>query len=296
MEIKYKDHSFIKRTKKLITQINEIVSDYKKQGYKMTLRQVYYQLVSKNIIKNRKSEYDRIGDIIKNARLAGLLDWDVIVDRTRQLKKHNHWSGPAEIVRSASYWYHINTRSDQPTYFEIWVEKDALASVLEPITDKHDVPLFVCRGFPSVSAKRIAADRFSRYEDQNPTLIYLGDHDPSGLDIPRELRESFDMFGAFFVEIKRVALNLMQIEKYSLPSYTTKKSDCRAEKYISEYGHKSWELDALRPDVLSELVEDTIDALTDHEKLNAKREIQSSHRTELREVADKMDDDFWNEC
>jgi hypothetical protein len=217
------------------------------------------------------------------------LDWDIIVDRIRHIFSFNHWENPGEIIRYFSHSYHIDTRIDQPIYVEIWCEKDALASVLEPICERHDVPLFICRGYPSITAKHDAAERLKQQEHQNPTVIYLGDHDPSGLDIPRELRESFDMFGCFFVEIRRIALTMTQIEQYSLPPNPAKRSDSRAAKYISEYGHQSWELDALTPDVLSELVDDEIKELTDYDKLNARRELQLSHRNELREIADRYD-------
>ncbi len=289
MKKKYKDVRFMPRTLSLIKEIDGIVIDYQRQGYEITLRQLYYQLVAKNIIRNKQSEYKRVGKITGEARKAGLLDWSIIVDRTRHIFKLNHWQDPGEIIRYFSHSYHIDTRIDQPTYIEIWSEKDALASVLEPICDKHDVPLFICRGYSSITAKHDAAKRFSRYEDRNPTVIYLGDHDPSGLDMPRELRGSFDMYECFFVEIRRIALNMTQIEEYSLPPNPTKSTDSRAAKYFAEHGYQSWELDALTPDVLSKLVDDTINELTDHAKLNARRELQLSQRNALREIADKYD-------
>lgn len=289
MKKKYKDVRFMPRTLSLIKEIDGIVIDYQRQGYEITLRQLYYQLVAKNIITNKQSEYKRVGKIAGEARKAGLLDWSIIVDRTRHIFKLNHWQDPGEIIRYFSHSYHIDTRIDQPTYIEIWIEKDALASVLEPICDKQDVPLFICRGYSSITAKHDAAKRFSRYEDRNPTVIYLGDHDPSGLDITRELRGSFDMYECFFVEIRRIALNRTQIKEYSLPPNPTKLSDSRAAKYIAEHGYQSWELDALRPDVLSKLVDNTINELTDYAKLNARRELQLSQRNELREIADRYD-------
>ena len=289
MKRKYKDIRFKPGTLRLIAKIDDIVEDYQRQGYEITLRQLYYQLVAKNIIRNKQSEYKRVGKITGEARKAGLLDWSIIVDRTRHISKLNHWQDPGEIIRYFSHSYHIDTRIDQPTYIEIWSEKDALASVLEPICDKHDVPLFICRGYSSITAKHDAAKRFSRYEDRNPTVIYLGDHDPSGLDMPRELRGSFDMYECFFVEIRRIALSMTQIEEYSLPPNPTKPTDSRAAKYFVEHGYQSWELDALRSNVLSKLVDDTINELTDHAKLNARRELQLSQRNELREIADRYD-------
>lgn len=290
MKRKYKDVKFTASTLELVELIDGIVADYECQGYVLTLRQLYYQLVCRNVIANRQSEYKRVGDIVGKARLAGLLDWDVIIDRTRELRKHSHWSGPAEIIRSASHWYHIDTRSDQPVYVEIWSEKDALASVLEPIVDKFDIPLFICKGYPSITSKRIAANRLAQHEDQNPTVIYVGDHDPSGLDIPRELRQSFDTFGCFFVAIRRIALTMLQVEEYSLPPNPAKLSDSRATRYIAEFGSRSWELDSLRPSVLSKLVEDAIDEFTDYEKLNSQREIQAEHRSMLRRIVDGIEE------
>jgi len=291
MKKTYIDHKFKAPALELIKEIDGIVTDYQRQGYEITLRQLYYQLVAKNIIRNKQSEYKQVGKITGEARKAGLLDWDIIVDRTRCISKFDHWRDPGEIIRYYSHLYHIDTRIDQPTYIEIWSEKDALASVLEPICDKHDVPMFICRGYSSITAKYQASKRLLRYEDRNPTVIYLGDHDPSGLDMPRELRESFDMYGCFFVEIKRIALTMTQIEEYSLPPNPTKSTDSRAAKYFAEHGNQSWELDALHPDVLSKLVDGEIDALTDHTKLAVQLEIQLSHREELRKIADRLDYD-----
>lgn len=177
----------------------------------------------------------------------------------------------------------------QPRYIEVWIEKQSLFSIVERVCDEHDVPIFVCRGYPSITAKHDAVKRLLRYEHRSPVILYLGDHDPSGLDIPRELRESFDLFGAFFVEIRRIALTMAQIGEYVLPPNPAKITDSRAKNYIRTYGRKSWELDALRPDVLSKIIDDEIEALTDHAKLNARRELQLSQRNELRETANGYD-------
>ena len=119
MKKKYKHHRFRASTLELIKLINEIVEDYDSQGYSITLRQLYYQLVSKNIITNKKSEYDRIGGIVGKARLAGLIDWDIIKDRTRRLSQCDHWENPGEVIRYYLHSYRIDTRIDQPTYIEI---------------------------------------------------------------------------------------------------------------------------------------------------------------------------------
>lgn len=294
MKKKYKAVRFMPRTLRLIEKIDDIVKDYQRQGYEITLRQLYYQLVSKNIIANKKREYKRLGKIVGKARIGGLLDWAAIEDRTRELSQFTHWDSPAERVRVAANSYHLDTRLTQPRYIEVWIEKQSLFSIVERVCDEHDVPIFVCRGYPSITAKHDATKRLLQYEHRNPVILYLGDHDPSGLDIPRELRESFDLFGAFFVEIRRIALTMAQIEEYALPPNPAKITDSRAKNYIRIYGQKSWELDALRPDVLSKIINDEIDALTDHAKLAVRREIQLLHRSELRKIADRYnygDDD-----
>ncbi|MBC8379673.1 MAG: hypothetical protein H8E62_10910 [Planctomycetes bacterium] len=294
MKIPYEKRRFQEPTLELIAKVNAIAEDYQAKGYKITLRQLFYQLVSRNIVPNLQKKYKSVGKHLVNARNAGLLDWDLIIDRTRGLSKYNHWDSPAEIVRSASHWYHIDTRMHQPHYIEVWCEKDALASILNPVSNKNDIPLLICRGYSSVTCKHDAANRLRRHED--PIILYLGDHDPSGEDMVNDIRNKFDLYGCGHVEVRRIGLNPDQIKQYNLPSQMAKKGDSRAEKFIEKHGKLSWELDALPPDALTQIVQDEIDLLTDYDKLEARRLIQNEHRNTLRRIAGKMEDGACDDC
>ena len=131
MKRRYIGKNFRNSSLALIDKANEIIEDYIAEGYDLTLRQLYYQFVARDIIANRQSEYSRLGSVINDARLAGLIDWNSIIDRTRNYESLGHWDSPASILQSAANSYHIDLREDQDEYVEVWVEKDALVGVIE---------------------------------------------------------------------------------------------------------------------------------------------------------------------
>ena len=190
----------------------------------------------------------------KITRLAGLIDWHSIVDRTRNLRGNGHWDKPEDVIASARYSYLLNKWDGQPNYVEVWVEKDALVDIVGQACIPLDTPYFSCRGYTSQSEMWSAAQRFidQSYRD-NRYIIHLGDHDPSGIDMTRDIQERLRMFGAD-VYVKRVALTMNQIETYNPPPNPAKLSDSRCGKYIDEYGDESWELDALEPSVITNLI------------------------------------------
>lgn len=260
---KYKDIRFHGKSLETIERVNAIVEEYEAQGYELTLRQVYYQLVARGFIPNNERSYKNLGSLINDGRLAGLIDWYAIVDRTRNLRRNSHWNCPEDVIDSARYSYMLDRWENQPNYVEVWVEKDALIGIVSQICRELDVPHFSCRGYTSQSEMWSAAQRFIRQNHrESRTIIHLGDHDPSGIDMTRDIQERMDMFGAD-VYVKRVALTMEQIEKFSPPPNPTKLSDARASGYIEEYGHECWELDALEPKVITSLIRDEVTALCD---------------------------------
>jgi len=241
----------------LIHRINTVIADYSKQGYSLTLRQVYYQMVARAIIENNERSYKNLGVLISDARLAGLIDWNAIEDRTRNLKSNSHWSNPAGIISSAAASYHIDHWRGQEFHVEVWVEKDALVGIVGQICGELDVSFFSCRGYVSQSEMWVAAQRLRGYQDagQQIILLHLGDHDPSGRDMSRDITDRLNTFGVDALDFQRIALNMDQIEQYNPPPNPTKVTDSRAQGYIEEFGYECWELDALEPRVLSELID-----------------------------------------
>jgi hypothetical protein len=265
-KIKYQDFTFRKSTLVIIEQANEILANYRAQGYNLTLRQLFYQFVSRGLIANKDTEYKKLGSIINDARLAGIIDWNAIVDRTRSLRDLSHWESPSDIIESAAYGYHYPKWSLQEYQPEVWVEKDALIGVVEQICNTLDVPCFSCRGYTSQTAMWDAAQRLKRHKFRHkiPYVIHLGDHDPSGMDMTRDITERLSTFGGY-IEVNRIALNWDQIQQYSPPPNPAKLTDARAEGYIAEYGEESWELDALEPSVIADLIEETVLGIRDEE-------------------------------
>lgn len=252
-----------------IEQVNWIVDDYLRQGYKLTLRQIFYQLVSRDLIENTVKSYKTLGDIVNDGRMLGLIDWDAIEDRTRQ--SHNAY-GHTEVhehnveiddIRTAVLreieGYYLHPWTNQPYYLEVWVEKSALEGIVRTAAEKYRAPYLATRGYPSVTLVKDAADRFIEHTEHGQlcVILHLGDHDPSGVDMTRDIGDRLATLGAG-VDVQRIALNMPQIKKYNPPPNPAKETDSRCSSYMRRYGGFSWELDALRPEVLSELIQSKI--------------------------------------
>ncbi len=312
-KIAYKQTRFNKTSKAIIAIANEILNDYWARGYDLTLRQLYYQFVAKAIIYNKESEYNRLKNVVNNARLAGLIDWNHITDRTRNLRRNSFWSSPEEGVKALADQYQIDKWKNQKTRVECfpantlivtstglipignvkpgdrvlthvnleiekdhsycapvsvhncWIEKDALVGVIAPICSQLDLPYFSCRGYTSQSEMWVAARRMEDY-NQDVVVLHLGDHDPSGIDMTRDIQERLDLFtDEGMILVKRIALTMEQIDQYDPPPNPCKITDSRAPTYVAEYGNESWELNALDPDVMVELIEAEVEKYRDDE-------------------------------
>jgi hypothetical protein len=273
----------------LIEQCNTIIDDYQSQGLRLTLRQLYYQLVSRNVIPNVERSYKNLSSLVTDARLAGKMDWAAIEDRVRRPRRASEWDSVADLVESALDSFRLPRWDGQKYYAELWVEKDALAGVLEPLAWDHHVTLMVNRGYSSASAMYDSANRFiHRGQRKRCVLFYLGDHDPSGEDMVRDVRDRLEMFGAE-VEVEKIALTMAQVKKYRPPPNPAKVSDPRAEAYIREHGASSWEVDALPPNVLRELITDAFDGILDREMMQEVIDREELGKEKLRKAAKRID-------
>jgi hypothetical protein len=289
--IAYVEKKFSAASLDLIRTADQICADYARQGFDLTLRQLYYQFVARGFIANKQTEYKRLGSIVNDARLAGLLDWNYIVDRTRNLRGLSHWKNPGSVIQSAAYGYRTERWADQPHRVEVWIEKDALVGVISSVCQRNDVDFFSCRGYTSQSELWGAARRMSRYErdGQKPVVIHLGDHDPSGVDMTRDIAERLELFGAQ-VDVRRIALNMDQVEAHRPPPNPAKLTDSRAQRYIREHGRSSWELDALEPSMLDRLIEDEIWAHRDADRWERATDSMERERSLLEAVAGRWDE------
>jgi hypothetical protein len=268
---------------RLIEHVNQIIAEYRAAGYTLTLRQVYYQLVAGAVIENTERCYKNVGNLINNGRLVGYIDWDAIEDRTRNVRTQPTWDSPAQILEIAAEQYRRDLWETQDNYLEVWVEKDALVAIVEDVASRFHVPCLSCRGYTSQTAMHDAAERFIKKSGQgkNCILIHLGDHDPSGLDMTRDISERLAGFGAR-VDVKRIALNRDQIDRYKPPVNPAKITDTRARTYIAEHGKHSWELDALPPEVIDALITKTIKISLDQKRFDVAKAQQESERQALR--------------
>jgi len=274
-----------------INKANAIIAEYAQQGYELTLRQLYYQFVSRDFIANNMREYKNLGDIINDARLAGLVDWEAIVDRTRNLQKLAHWDEPSDIISACANQYRIDKWADQPYRVECWIEKDALVGVIEGVCNELDIPFFSCRGYTSQSEMWSAAMRLKAHRkgEQTPLILHLGDHDPSGKDMTRDITDRLSEFSGGEIEVRRLALNMPQVTQYNPPPNPAKITDSRAEGYIAEFGDESWELDALEPAVITALIRDEVMAVRDAAKWAAQVADEDTQRTQLKKVSDQWE-------
>lgn len=274
----------------LLQNINEIIEEYLADDYTLTLRQLYYQLVSRDIIANKQSEYSKISSILVKGRMAGLVDWAAIEDRIR-VPYLPYWViDIPDAIQDTVSSYRLNRQKGQSTYIEVWVEKDALSGVLKRITSRYHVNLIVNRGYSSASAMYDAYKRFKRAERMSKTgaILYLGDHDPSGLDMLRDVTERLAEFGVT-PEIHHIALTADQIKEYNPPPNPAKITDPRAKWYLKNYGNTSWEVDALPPKVLSDLLVNTIEYFIDLEIYAAVLEQEKRDIEELEIFANDYD-------
>lgn len=262
----FREKNFAPETLDIIRRADSIIQQYSADGYTLTLRQLYYQFVAKDLIENSERSYKRLGSIVTDARMAGELPWDGIEDRGRGV---NGWlveEDIDEVLKDLPRGFAADMWADQDSYVEVWVEKEALGAVVQRAAETYRVAYMSCKGYLSASeAYRAGARaRAARERGKHPVVFHLGDHDPSGLDMTRDNADRLDLFShEAGVEVRRLGLNRDQIDRYNPPPNPTKVTDSRAPAYLAAHGNTSWELDALEPSVLVALIEDAISPLVD---------------------------------
>lgn len=317
------------RKEEVVEHIKEIVNDYRQQGYVLTLRQLHYQLVTKNWIINHTTAYKKLGNILDDCRYAGIIDWDAIEDRGRIPWIPYSVDSVEEAWQDTIDQYRRDRQEGQENIVELWTEKDALAGILRRSTSKFHVKLVVNKGYTSSSAIYTAYERIVEQlcKGKRVTILYFGDHDPSGLDMVRDIQERLmfflvkgdklknndefqelikiwwekskyeiyevidrgyvseknikkyndgenedDFYEEYFAGVRTIFINenklfsiipigltMEQIKKYKLPPNPAKMTDTRADKYIKKFGKICWEVDALKPEILTSIVRTNIE-------------------------------------
>jgi hypothetical protein len=253
----------------VIEQANAIIAEYLDQGYKLTLRQLFYQFAARVFLENQFREYKRLGRIISAARDGGLIDWTAIEDRTREVNSHTFWNDPSGIISAAAEQYREDLWAGQRYRPECWIEKDALLGVIEDVCTELRVPYFAHRGNNSQTLQYQAGKRFAEYFDQGliPLVLHLADHDPNGIDMTRDNEKRLALYARADIEVRRIALNMDQVRRYRPPPNFAKEDDKRFAAYVRQFGAtECWELDALSPTVISDLIRNEIEGLIDHNR------------------------------
>lgn len=291
MKERYIVKRFTPKVQEMIALCDGIVQEYSAQGYKLTVRQIYYQLVARGHVENTVRSYENVQGMLNNARLTGLIDWDAIEDRTREITERGHWTDGTSILRACEQSYHEDMWNDQETRVFVIVEKEALAGVLERACRQWDVPLLAARGYPSATTLRDLAKTRIMRASQRIVILHLGDHDPSGIDMSRDLVERLTLFSRERVSIdfRRLALNMEQVEEQQPPPNPAKVTDSRYEQYRREYGEESWELDALPPSYLHRLVSEEVQTLIDWDAWRETEQRIQNVKERLGRLADDFD-------
>lgn len=264
MKQAYTHINFQSASRVMIKIMNGIIDEYMPAGLRLTVRQLYYQLVARDVIPNNMKSYHLTVRVCTDGRMAGLIDWDAIEDRARHFIRRPNWDSGSDILGAAASSFHKDMWVTQQRRVFVVIEKEALVGVLEGVCHEYDVPLLAAKGYPSVSVLReFAEEDLKRPMSEEPLVIHLGDHDPSGIDMTRDIVDRLGVFYGQPCEVRRIALNMDQVRKHKPPPNPAKQTDARFASYYAAHGASCWELDAMKPDFLSKIVKTEVEKVID---------------------------------
>lgn len=253
-----------------------------------TVRAIFYQASVRNIVGKDEAGYRRVQRDLVTLRQTGRIPFGWIVDGTRWMRKPRTFDSLGQALADTAQYYRRALWLRAPVYLEIWLEKDALAGTVFPVTSKYDVPLMVARGYASLSFLHEAAETIAA-EDRPVSILHLGDFDPSGVNAAEKIEQTLRTYAPDAdISFRRLAVTEEQISALSLPSRPTKTSDSRA----AGWGDRgSVELDAIDPNVLRAIVREEIEALLPQHELEVLQEAEFSERQLLRSIARQYRDE-----
>jgi hypothetical protein len=277
-----------RRTNAELAEIDTAIYEIAEAEQPVSTRGVYYRVMSRGLVpKHEQQGYGVVQRQTVKLRRSGDLPYAWIADGTRLHLKPRTWSSAEAALEHTAKFYRQALWDDQNVHVEIWSEKDAIRSVVYPVTSDFDVPLMVARGYASESFLWSTAEAI--IADGKPAVIYqLGDHDPSGVDAWRVIRERLRGFipAHIDIEFERIAVTPEQITELSLPTRPTKQSDTRAKKFEGE----SVEVDAIPSTILRGLVREAIEQWIDPYQRYLTEMAEESEREVLTRIADGWED------
>jgi hypothetical protein len=279
--------SALKRNRRTQVELHELdmaICTVCAEDHPLTVRGVFYRVMSAGAVEKSEKAYAAVQREVLKLRRSGILPYEWIADGTRWQVKQPSWDSAQDALDDAVASYRRALWRDQDVYVEVWSEKDAIASIVSPITDKWDVPLMIARGFASESFLWSTANTIrSHGEDGEQVVIYqLGDHDPSGLAAWQHVQTKLREFAPDVdIEFERLAVTEGQIATYDLPTRPTKITDSRAKTFVGE----SVEVDAIPSRHLRHIVENAIDSWIDDEALANTKMVEAQELDGLRAMA-----------
>jgi hypothetical protein len=289
------------RTREIIEGAQGILAEQQP----MTLRQLFYRLVSVTLLKNTPGDYGKLSRILTGARERGAIPYEWIVDRSRPTYAATAWENPADYAHTMRNAYRRNYWQDQPAHVEVWTEKDAIIGSIEPVTDKWGVTIRVTRGFMSTTRAHEIAEAFDGMHEKRIRILYLGDHDPSGRcieeDAARRVREqmvegyddatrSMSLICADLVlfQIERIAIHAQDIRDFDLPPLRIKATDSRARAFRRQHGSACVELDALPVTELRARLDEAIRGFVDLDAWRRAEAVEAVEIASIKTVCDRM--------
>lgn len=250
-----------------------------------TVRQVFYQATVRGIVEKTEAGYDKVQDDLVILRRSGDLEYEALADSTRWQRKPITYSNVESALRTAAHYYRKDLWEEADCYVEVWLEKDALAGVVMPVTDIYDVPLMVARGYASLSFLHSAAKHIARLNvptyNLPPGRLRSFGRERRGED---QANPEGDGAPEADIQFMRLAVTPNQINTWNLPTRPTKTTDSRAKGF----GDISVELDAIEPDLLRRLVEVAIRQHMPDDYFEELRLIEEGERTSLIELVDGL--------
>ena len=259
--------------------ILEVAQAVLAEHHPMTVRQVYYQLVSRQVIENNRGQYQEVSNALVDARKDGLIPWDWIEDRLRRPREVAMWDDVADFADTARRAYRRNVWATQDRLVEVWLEKDALSGIFEDILNGYGVTLNVGRGYDGWDSIHNAAQRYQDWGGK-VTILYFGDFDPSGRDMVRSLIERVGFFETC-PEMTICAILREDIERFNLPPDFAKVTDTRRTAFVEKHGDIAVELDALPMGELQRRIRAEVEKRLDLDALRRTRELERSDRKRI---------------
>lgn len=269
------------------------------QEHPVTVRHLYYCLIGQSILTKEEEGYDKLVKVVKRARLSGLVPWNWIIDTSRRVLQFSLYDSVKEFLTKRIPYYYKDTWENQRRYILVWVEKEALARSLWQSVNYYNIPVFPAKGYDSWAHFLKAVKKMREMEDKELVVLYLGDHDPSGMNMPSDLQNRCKLMN-LNVRFERIAITEEQIDQYNIPKLPLRKNpktgkykDPRAEKYVEKYGAWFVELDALKPSVLKQIVEEKVEELLDLEAFEDDQNTEEEEKEFLKDYLLRDLDDYF---